>query len=179
MKFAVLDRTFSPHLTAPVTHDRWMQVNHRLDGCLEAQQVRWLHSLISLTGDRALCLFQVPYTETVRAACRTAQMPFQTVWQAELWCDQEPSSVPQGGALVVAEVDYAPPMTRARYEASKPHLAGCFHELNVHHAWSMVTLDGTHSVCVFVASSAEAVRSLYRKVRMPFERVWKATLIQP
>lgn len=39
MKLAVLERTFSPELAAPMTHDHWMRVNHTLNGCLEARQV--------------------------------------------------------------------------------------------------------------------------------------------
>ncbi len=178
-KLAVLERTFLPALSAPVAYDRWMQVNHALDGCLEARQAHWLHSLVSVNGDRSLCLFKVPYVETVRESCRQARMPFQRVWQAELWLAEEPQNFSQGTSLIVAEVSYDPPITGTIYEATKQQAKGCLDELNIQSAFSIIALDGTHSACIFSATSAEAVRSLYRKVGIPFERVWKGTLIQP
>lgn len=179
MKLAVLERTFSPSLAAPMTFDRWMQVNHRLDGCLEARQVHWLYSLVSVNGDRSICLFNVPYTETVREACRETRMPFQRAWQAELWVPETPQRFPQGAGLIVAEVNYDPPITKTVYEATKRQFKSCLDELNIQSVFSIIAMDGTHSVCLFSASSAEQVRSLYRKVRIPFECIWKATLIQP
>jgi hypothetical protein len=178
MSFAVLERSYLPALTAPMTHGHWMQVNHILDGCLEARDCHWLYSLVSAQGDRSLCLFEVPYTETVREACREARMPFQQVWPADLWVAKDPQSFSQGAALIVAESNFDSPMTKTRYEATRRQAKGCLDELNVESAFSIMTLDGMHSVCLYLASSAEQVRSLYRKVGMPFEYVWKATLIQ-
>jgi hypothetical protein len=179
MKFAVLERTFSPSLAAPVTLDHWMQVNHMLDGCLEARQVQWLHSLVSVNGDRSICLFQAPYADTVREACRQARMPFQQIWSADLWLPDDAQPFPQGTSLILAEVNYEPPITRTIYDATRRQAKGCLDELNIQSAFSIVALDGTHSVCLFSASSAEQVRSLYRKFGMPFKRVWKASFIQP
>ncbi len=179
MSIAILERTFAAKLVAPMTYDTWMQVNHTLDGCLEARNVHWLYSLVSAQGDRSVCLFRVPYTETAREACREACMPFQRVWQADLWVDQEVANFPQGCSLIIAEVNYDPPLTKTIYESSKQQAADCFHELNVQHTFSAVSLDGIHSICVFLAATAEDVRSLYRKIGQPFQQVWKATLIQP
>jgi hypothetical protein len=179
MKFTVLDRAFAPALADPMTYDRWMQINHSLDSCLEERGVGWVCSLVSVAGDRSLCLFEVPYTETVREACRTAQMPFRQVWPAQVWTDHAPRKFSQGQALVVAEVGCDPPITAEIYAASKRQAKGCFEELSIQHAWSMATLDGTHCACVFRAATAEDVRSLYRKTRSPFQQVWKASLIRP
>lgn len=179
VKFAVLERTFSPSLPSPMTYAQWMAIHHRLDGCLEARNVHWLYSLVSTQGDRSICLFQVPYADTVREACREAGMPFQKVWQADLWQAQDPKNLPQEAFLVIAEVKFDPPMTKTVYEANQQRAEQCLTELNVRYAGSIVTLDGRHSICVFAAPSAEDVRSLYRKVAMPFERIWKATLIKP
>lgn len=179
MKLAVLERTFSPEFAAPMTNDNWMQVNHTLDGCLEARQVQWLHSLVSVNGDRAVCLFQVPYAETLREACREARMPFQRVWQADLWLEQDPASFPQGCSLVVVAVNHDPPMTKTRHEFSKQKAEGCFQELKIQPAFSAVSLDGTYSICAFSATTAEDVRSFYRKMGQPFQQIWKAILIRP
>lgn len=178
MKLVVLERAFTPEIASSITYDYWMQVNHVLDGCLEARQVDWLYSLVSMNGDRSICLFRAPYIETVRESCRQARMPFQKVWAAELWLEHDPQSFPQSTALIVAEVNYDSPITKSFYEATKQQAKNCLSELNVQSAFSIIALDGTHSVCLFSAASAEDVRLLYRKVRMPFKHIWKAALIQ-
>ncbi len=177
MKFAVLDRAFSPSLETPMTYDRWEQMHHTLDACLEARDVHWLFSLISTQGDRSVCLFQVPYTDTVREACRESRMSFQCVWQADLWTEQNLNTFAQGSSLIVVDSAFDPPITKKFYESNKQHAKGCLQELNIQPILSAVTLDGTRSICMFAATSAEDVRSLYRKVRMPFKAVWKATLL--
>jgi hypothetical protein len=179
IKLAVLERTFSPSLSTPVNYDRWMEVNHRLDGCLEARQAHWLYSLVSMNGDRSICVFNVPYAETVREACREARMPFQCVWQADLWLAENLQNLACGTPLIVTEVNYDPPITKTVYEVTKQRAKVCLDELNVQSVFSMIALDGTHSVCPFSAASVEQVRSLYRKVRIPVERIWKGTLLQP
>lgn len=179
MKLVVLERTFSPDLSTPITFDDWTQINHTLDGCLEARQVHWLHSLVSVNGDRSICLFQAPYTEMVRASCRQARMPFQQIWTANLWVAKDRQSLTQAAALMIAEVNYNPPITHTIHEATKHQAKSCLDELNIQSAFSIIAVDGTRSVCVFSASNAEVVRSLYRKIGMPFKQVWKATLIQP
>jgi hypothetical protein len=179
MKLAVLERTFTPELAAPITDDNWMRVNHTLNSYLAARQVQWLHSLVSVNGDRAVCLFQVPHTETLREACCEARMPFQRVWQADLWVEQDPTSFPQGCSLVIAAVNFDPPMTKTKYELCKQQAEGCFQEFKIQPFFTAISLDGTHSICVFSATSAEAVRSLYRTISQPFQQVWKAILIRP
>ena len=170
--------TFSPPLTAPITYEAWMQTTQSLEGCRAVRNIQWLYSLVSVQGDRSICLFEAPTTEMVREACYEAGMSFQQVYPAQQWFDQEPKSF-QDDFLMVAEVHYDPPITKSIYESAKQQAAGCFRELNIQHAWSVVTLDGTRSHCVFSAACAEDVRSLYRKLNAPFDRVWKATLIQP
>jgi hypothetical protein len=179
VKFAIAEMTFSPPLSAPVTYDDWMQTTQSLDHCIESRQIQWLYSLVSVKGDRSICVYGVPYADAVREAYREARMAFQQVWPAELWLDQEPTSVPQGASLVVAEVIFDPPMTKTYYDETKIQAGGCFHELNIKPLVSLISLDGKNAICLFVAASAEDVRSLYRKINKPFEQVWKATLIQP
>lgn len=179
MKLVALERTFSPELSVSISLDDWMQVNHTLDGCLEARQVQWLYSLVSVNGDRAICLCHTPYTETVREACRQSRTPFQKAWAADLWVAQAPQSFSQGAALIVVETHYDQPITKTMVEEIKAQAQGCLHELNIQSAFSILAADGSRSACTFSASSAEQVRLLYRKVGLPFERVWKAALIQP
>jgi Protein of unknown function (DUF4242) len=168
--------TFSPPLTAPITDEVWMQTTQSLVGCIAVRHIQWLYSLVSVQGDRAICLFEASTPETVQEACREAGMSFQQVYPAQQWFAQEPKSF-QDDFLMVAETRFDPPFTQSMYESAKQQAAGCFRELNIQHAWSVVTLDGTRSQCVFSAASAEDVRSLYRKLNAPFDHVWKAKFI--
>ncbi|MDZ7950694.1 nickel-binding protein [Nostoc sp. DedQUE09] len=179
MRFAISEMSFSPPLCVPMTYEHWMQVTQSMDACIEVRNIQWQYSLVSMHGDRSICVFQVPYTDAVREAYREAGMPFQRIWQADLWLEQNPKNFPQSCSLAIAEVNYDSPMTKAICESSKHQAKGCFHELNLQHAFSAVSMDGTHSICVFSAATAEDVRSLYCKIGQPFERVWKATFIQP
>lgn len=178
MTFAVLERTFSPELPAPVSHEQWAQINRTLDHCLEARRVCWRISLVSVTGDRSICVFAAPHTEAIRAACREAQMPFQAAWPAEQWAGQQPL-LQSGASLIVAEATYQPPITKDSYNQLKEQGKGCLKTLGIQTTCSFIALDGSRSVCTFLAVSAEDVRSLFRKFKIPFERVWKAVVIQP
>jgi hypothetical protein len=175
--FAISEISYSPPLSTPMTYERWMQVTQSLDGCIEARNIQWQYSLVSMQGDRSICVYQVLYTDAVREAYWEAGIPFQRIWQADIWLEQNPTNFPQSCSLAIAEVNYNPPMTKAIYESSKHQAEGCFQELNIQHIFSAVSMDGTHSICVFLAATAEDVRSLYRKIGQPFERVWKATFI--
>jgi hypothetical protein len=179
VKFAISEMTFSPPLTAPVTYEAWMQTTQNLGGCIAVRNIQWLYSLVSVQGDRSICVYQVPYAEALREAYREARMPFQQMWATDQWVAKDPQSFSQGASLIVAETNYDPPITTTIIAEIKHQAKGCLNELNIQSAFSILTLDGTHSACTFSASSAEQVRSLYRKVGLPFKRVWKATLIQP
>lgn len=179
MKLIVLEQTFSPELPAPLSFDHWIQGNQMLEGYSEVRQIRWLHSLVSVNGDRSICLLQAPYAEMVREACQRVQKSSQQVWTADLWVPKAPQSFSQGAALIVIEITFNPPITLAEYEAVKQRGKGCQDELNIQSAFSLIASDGTHGACVFSASSAEQVRLLCRRMSIPFQRVWKASFIQP
>jgi hypothetical protein len=179
MRLAVAEMMVSPPLPAPLTYDTWMQGTQSLEGCKKARNIQWLYSLVSVQGDRSICVYQVPYVEALREAYREARMSFQQVWEADLLVAKAPQSFSQGAALIVVETNYHPPITPKIVGEIKDQAKGCLHELNIESVFSALTLDGTHSACTFSASSVEQVRSLYRKMGMPFEQVWKATLIQP
>ncbi|WP_017302051.1 nickel-binding protein [Nodosilinea nodulosa] len=177
-KVTILVRTFSPNLPQSLTHDDWMQHNQSLYDCLSARGVRWLYSYVSMQTNRTVCLFQTPDPEIVTAACHDLQMPFQQVWQTELWQDLDPATFALGHPLIVVECDFDPPLTLQKYEAGREYKEGCYREFDVQHLVSMPNPDCTRFVCVFAATTAEDVRSLYRKINQPVDQLWKATVVQ-
>ncbi|QIR37184.1 DUF4242 domain-containing protein [Tolypothrix sp. PCC 7910] len=179
MRFAITQMSFSPPLCVPMTYEHWMQIVQSFAGCIKARNIQWLYSLVSAQGDRSICLHQVPYTDAIREAYREAGVQFQRVWQAYLWLDREVAKLPQGYPLVIAEVNFEPPITKAIYEESKHQAESYFHELNIQQIFCAASCDGTRLICVFDAANAEDVRSLYCKIGQPVEQVWTGNLIYP
>lgn len=177
LKLAVLVRTCSHDLLQSLTQDGWVELNRPLHDDLAARGVRWLYSFVSVQTNRTVCLFQTPDPEIVTDACRDLQIPFQQLWQTELWQDLDPATFAQGHPLIVVETNYDPPLTLQEYEANRDYREGCFREFDVQHLVSMPTPDGTRFVCVFAATTAEDVRLLYRKIDQPFEQIWKAIVV--
>jgi hypothetical protein len=83
----ILEKEFDPPLTVDL-HDREAQ---RVDPCLEAYGARWIRSVLSSDRRRMICEFEAPDAEAVRAAFRSAKVPFARVWSGEVFA-------PGGGA---------------------------------------------------------------------------------
>jgi hypothetical protein len=57
----------------------------RLDRCLELRAARWMRSYVTPDGRRAVCEFEAPDPESVREAFRSAGIPFDRAWAAQVW----------------------------------------------------------------------------------------------
>ncbi|WP_416676111.1 nickel-binding protein [Egbenema bharatensis] len=181
MKLVALERTHSPPLPGTMTYDNWMQHNHAIDSCLEVRHVDWLCSLVSSTGDRSICLFDAPYAESLREACRQARMPFQRVWTAERASAKVPpfpQCFPQHATLIIVESHYNAPITPEDDQATQQQMQADLEELNIQRV-SVLALDRTHAVGLFATANVEEVRSLYRRAKIPVQYIWQGTLIQP
>jgi hypothetical protein len=86
----ILEKEFESPLT-PEEHNAEAQ---RTDPCLEANQVRWIRSLLSSDRKRMVCEFEAADAESVRIAFRSAKVTFSRVWAAELF---EPGGGSHGG----------------------------------------------------------------------------------
>jgi hypothetical protein len=159
MGFAVLEMTFSPPLPTPTTHDQWLYLNQSVDDCLQSRGIEWLYSLVSVQGDRSICLYQVPYAETLREAYREARKPFHRVWQSH------DAAIPQAGSnrlITVLEVeDY--PFIRAE------HLSDSIYPI--------ILTDGSRTL--ILVNTALAQTELFTNHAICFNGMWQAMLIQP
>ena len=54
------------------------------DGCHNAHRVRFLRTLLSADGLRAICEYEAPDAEAVRAVNRQLNAPFERVWTASV-----------------------------------------------------------------------------------------------
>ncbi|MCL6436728.1 MAG: DUF4242 domain-containing protein [Leptolyngbyaceae cyanobacterium HOT.MB2.61] len=91
MKFAVSEMSFEPPLATPVTYEYFMHVTQSLDDCLAVREIHWQYSLVSVKGERSVCVYYVPYAEAAREAYREAGMSFQRIWHGQALLAVPPS----------------------------------------------------------------------------------------
>lgn len=76
--------------------------------------------------------------------------------------------------LIVVENSYDPPLTREQFIKGDPDLHRCMDLRQIRWVRSLLSQDGTRSVCQFEAVDAETVREAFRFSGVTFERIWLA-----
>lgn len=74
----VVEERFHP----PVDLSTAAPENPKLSPCLQRHDVDWVVSYIAADGTQCRCVYRAPDAEAVRAAYRSAGMPFSRVWRA-------------------------------------------------------------------------------------------------
>ncbi|MEW6494065.1 MAG: nickel-binding protein [Cyanobacteriota bacterium] len=175
----LLEKNYNPPLSpSPMTNERWMELVQTVESCLEARDVHWICSFVSLDCTRSLCIFEANYTEAVRTAYREAKASFNRVWRAQIGSGLSNDTI-DCLSPVVAEVSYNPPVTKEQWEQAQQMAQPCFKELQICQLTSYLAATGEQGVCIFSAPSAEAVRNLYRKLGLAFDCVWRSRLFIP
>ncbi|HEY9600880.1 MAG TPA: nickel-binding protein [Allocoleopsis sp.] len=175
----ILERSFNTPLPMPMTYEAWKDMHQQVDSCLYLRGVSWIRSLISKDGCRCICEFEAPHADAVQEACRESGTAFERVWRAEILPGAESDTTLSCQSPIAAEVRYDPPMTKEVWDIASQKALPCYRELEVRRFFSFMSPDGKQSICLFEASSADAVRSVYRKVGIPFKQIWRSQLITP
>jgi hypothetical protein len=81
----VLEQSFAD----PISEETYAQLAKRLDPCLEIRGGAWRRSYVSADRRRITCEFEAPDAEAVRQACRSAKVPFDRAWAAEVFAVEE------------------------------------------------------------------------------------------
>ena len=81
----IVEQTFK----SPLTDEEHDRLGGRLEKCLEAYGARWLRSYLSTDRSRMVCAFEAPDAEAVRSSFRSAGVPFEHVWPAEVYTADE------------------------------------------------------------------------------------------
>jgi hypothetical protein len=76
------------HFPEPVAEDQYNAWAKRLDPCLEARGARWVRSYISRDRRHIVCEFEGPDADAVRDSYRSAELPFERVWPAEVFASE-------------------------------------------------------------------------------------------
>ncbi|SRR5258706_11079045 len=81
MARVVMEQTFETAMTDQQLSD----FAKRLDPCLDLRDGTWARSYLSNDRRRMFCEFEAPDADSVREALRTAAIPFDRVWSAEVF----------------------------------------------------------------------------------------------
>lgn len=80
---------------------------------------------------------------------------------------------------VLVEKIFDPPMTQERWNQDVKKAIPCHSSHDVHWIRSMMSRDRSRVICEFEAPDAETVRRSFRKVGLPFARVWTIDVLEP
>ena len=86
----VLEQTFEK----PMTDEDLGDAARRMDRCLQAHGARWLRSYLSKDRKRMICEFEAVDAEQVRESARSAGVPFDRCWSADVYTVEDPRATP-------------------------------------------------------------------------------------
>jgi ubiquinone/menaquinone biosynthesis C-methylase UbiE len=73
----------------PFSDERYADFAKKLDSCLEVRSGAWRRSSLSIDRLRMVCEFEAPDAEAVRDAARTAGIPYERVWTANVYAVED------------------------------------------------------------------------------------------
>jgi hypothetical protein len=73
----------------PFTDERYAAFSKKIDPCIELRRGMWRRSSVSLDKLRMTCEFEAPDAESVREAFRTAGIPFERAWTANVYAVED------------------------------------------------------------------------------------------
>jgi hypothetical protein len=77
----ILEQSFEK----PLSEEELTRLAKRIDACLDVRHGTWRRSYISTDRRRLTCEFEAPDAESVREACRSADVAFDRAWAAEVF----------------------------------------------------------------------------------------------
>ena len=80
---------------------------------------------------------------------------------------------------VVLERQLDPPIRLEDVRAMEAQSLWCLEQHRVRHVTSLLSSDGRRLTCSFAAPDAESVRSVVRRLDVPYRRIWPATVHGP
>lgn len=93
----VVDQSFEQ----PIADEEYARLARRLDPCLDVRNAMWRRSYVSADKRHVTCEFEAPDAESVREAMRSAGVPFDRVWAADVFAVEDyPELLEKLNALV-------------------------------------------------------------------------------
>ncbi|MEM1278440.1 MAG: nickel-binding protein [Cyanobacteria bacterium P01_H01_bin.152] len=139
--------------------------------------VQWQYSLLTKNYKRQIYVFEAPDAEAVQACFQQANIPFDSIWEASKMRPNYASFQRNENLLTVIEGTY-PPITQEFWDAANVRSLDCYKNRNVEWLHTFMSSDRTRLVCELNAPDAEGIRETYRRLNIPFERVWSAHFLK-
>ena len=73
----------------PMSEEILANFAKKLDPCLAVRSGQWRRSAVSVDRLRMTCEFEAPDAESVREAFRTAGLPYERAWSAEVFAVED------------------------------------------------------------------------------------------
>jgi hypothetical protein len=80
MELVIVERVFAEPVPAEALQARLQTI----EGCHTAHRVRFIRTLLSRDGLRAICEYEAPDAESVRAVNRQLDAPYERIWTAQV-----------------------------------------------------------------------------------------------
>src|ERR1700687_1393698 len=77
----ILEQSFEKTMS----EEELTKMARRIDACLDLRDGMWRKSYLSADRRRLTCEFEAPDAESVREACRSAAVPFDRAWAAQVF----------------------------------------------------------------------------------------------
>ena len=88
MAIMVLEQSFE----TPISPEELNATAKRVDRCLEAHGATWVRSYLSTDRKRLICEFEAADAERVRESYRSAGVPFERCWTADVYSRDKPTA---------------------------------------------------------------------------------------
>jgi hypothetical protein len=86
MRRVIVERKFD----APQSFDDLQAQEDRFAWCLEQRRIKFIRSYFSKDRRRMICEYEAPDADSVREVQRTASMPYERIWTAEVFDWEDP-----------------------------------------------------------------------------------------
>jgi Nickel responsive protein SCO4226-like len=81
-------------------------------------------------------------------------------------------------SVVLVERSFAEPVRFEALQALEDRAAGCFEAYDVRFLRSYFSRDRRRMICLYEAVDADVVRHVQERAKLPFERVWTASVLR-
>ena len=153
--------------------------------CMGRYSVKLRRHYFARDGSRVVCIFEAPDAEAVRSVGRAAGIDApRHLWTAtvELGRDRDADGAPTlteaGYSLVIVERSFPEPVVFSDMQAMEDAGRSCLDARGIAFLRTYFSLDGRRMLCLYAAPDAEGVRIANRQVRLPFDTVWAARVLE-
>ncbi len=175
MNHIFLEREFDPVLTPA---DVWRMVEES-GHCFQLYGIDWMGSMLALGGQRMLCHFRSPDSESIRIALRQTGSQMGPVWPGTVHEAPGLEGSDPGYSNVVVTRRWSEPVQLADIQAIETAGRWCLDAHGVQFVRTLFSTDRKRMDCLYRAADAESVRLAQQGAGMPLERVWAFEALRP